>query len=115
MGGITRDSAAVVFQGSGTVTHITGWNALSAGTFQAQDQLASSQALPARFDVDALFIRVADSGDFTDANDILAATGRAGGITHIQVHDGAPGANGTDNVISGVARQPVSWKAAVAE
>ena len=116
MGAISRNSGAVVFQGvTGNVTHISAWNHLTAGTFQGRDQLNTAQAVPARFDVDALFVRIADSADFVNANDILACTGRTGGITHIQAHSGDPGAAGTDNTIVGLARQPVAWKAAVGE
>ena len=80
---------------------------LTGGALQSSDALASAQALPARFSANMLTVNIPD-GEYTDVNDIAAVTARKGLITHIQAHSGAPGANGTGNVIAG-GRQAVSW------
>ena len=116
MGALVQNSAAVTFQGvTATITHISYWSALTGGTFYVSDQLTTAQAVPARFEVDNLLLRVPDSTGVSNASDIIGLNARAAAMTHVQAHSGDPGTAGTANIITGLSRQAVSWKTAAGE
>lgn len=111
MGAQVLNSAAVLFTGSGTMTHFSAWDSASGGKLQATGALGTSQALPAQFATGVLRIAVADNV-FTDDSDIASVDARKAKVSHIQAHSGAPGADGTANTLGN--RVAVSWSAVTA-
>ena len=97
-------------------THISLWTAEVGGDFlrsQATSTDPDALALGERYQIDAgaLVIDQPAAANETAAMAERAARGRIAGGVWVQFHTGAPGANGTDNVIDELGRVQIAQAA----
>lgn len=90
-------------------THVSLWDAATGGNYLDQQSLGNNPdalVLGERYEIkaDKIIITQNKAANESDEMAIRAIRGRIKNGVYVQVHTGAPGANGTNNVISGIAR-----------
>ncbi len=97
-------------------THVSLWTAARAGSFLWAKAISTNPdalALGERYEIaaDALVLNQPTGAGETEAMATRALNGRIAGTLHLQFHTGAPGANGTANVLPALPRVAIAQAA----